>query len=139
MERLEEEEGEHSYSRKSSRLRIQDISLRKREANYEVLLVAAGGSGTPDCRNTNGQKNGFNGIASIYYSPDNFVGYSTTTNGTTNCNSITHWINNDLIGISGGYSADKLVYGGYGGGSQGGDDKGYFGGGWSFCIYGDVL
>ena len=103
----------------------------KAGSNYEVLLVAAGGSGTPDCRNTNGQKNGFNGIASIYYSPDNFVGYSTTTNGTTNCNSITHWINNDLIGISGGYSADKLVYGGYGGGSQGGDDKGYFGGGWS--------
>ena len=46
----------------------------KAGSNYEVLLVAAGGSGTPDCRNTNGQKNGFNGIASIYYSPDNFVG-----------------------------------------------------------------
>lgn len=47
--------------------------------------------------------NGFNGIGSSYYSPDNFVGYSTSTNGTTSCNSIEHWINNDLIGILGGY------------------------------------
>lgn len=98
--------------------------------HYEVLLVAAGGSGTPDCRTASGQKNGFNGIGSSYYSPDNFVGYSTSTNGTTSCNSIEHWINNDLIGILGGYSTDNLVYGGYGGGSQGGNDIGYFGGGW---------
>ena len=39
MERLEEEEGEHSYSRKSSRLRIQDISLRKREATMKYYWL----------------------------------------------------------------------------------------------------
>ncbi len=103
----------------------------KNNVSYEVLLVAAGGSGTPDCRSSSGYKNGFHGIASHYYSPGNFQAYSTATNGTSGCNSISQWISQDLIGGTGGYGTDNNVYGGYGGGSQGGDDSGYFGGGWS--------
>lgn len=108
----------------------------KNSEYYEVLLVAAGGSGTGDLGYSSSKTYaGYDANAVNFYSPSNFAAYSTTTGTTTGSNaySIKQFIDNNSAG--GNYTRGSSVCkGAYGGGGCNDDSRGV-GGGWLATSY----
>lgn len=112
----------------------------KNNINYDVLLIAAGGSGTGDLGySTTKTLGGLDGNGVDFKSPTNFVAYSTatvnpaTSTGTSSALGISQYISYDLAG--GYYTKNSSTCrGAFGGGGCNDDQRGY-GGGWSQTNY----
>lgn len=102
----------------------------KNGINYETLLVAAGGGGSNDTSYQNSISNGLDGIGATWYSPSNFVAYSTTTANYTSSSvlGINQFITYNSKG--GTYTKSGVCTGGFGGGGCT-DTSRSSGGGWS--------
>ncbi len=115
-----------------------NYQFTKGSKRYDVLLVAAGGSGTGDI-GYGYEYAGYDGNAEDFYSPSNFRTFSTTTASPTGSTSssgvlgIRQYISYDLKG--GRYSVNgSTCLGGYGGGNCNTSYRSY-GGGWAGTSY----
>lgn len=103
-------------------------------ANYEVLLVAAGGGGTWDESYNGSQGNGRAGNGANFYSPTNYQAWSTSTASNRTSISVSTTLSIDQFKSNGAEGAfytrnSSTGRGGYGMGSATDDNRSY-GGGW---------